>query len=146
MSEYEDNLKKAKEQLEIAQTNLLETYLSRIKETYLNLESKQKGAVLNGLDSLVTSIENKTLKYFSPKREHIGTNSNFDGKKAREIRTQAGLTYEELVKNLELKVYARGVINSFEVGRTKPRNPPRTNLAKKYINWLKENGYNPYNL
>lgn len=70
----------------------------------------------------------------------------FNGKIARKIREDAGLTLEVLEQELGFRKGSGTYIVTYEKCKTIPRNPPKGELPKAYLNWLKEQGYNPYGL
>jgi len=150
MTEYKDNISRARAQLVEAETNLVETYLTKIREEYQTLEPRQKEFVLGGLDALVNNIENgnftEQLTPNSSSKKTTRKNLAYDAEEARKIREKLGWTRDKLVKELGL---SRGVytqIGAYESGKIKPSNPPRSKTSEAYLNWLKEQGYNPFEL
>ena len=98
---------------------------------------------------MTQTLEEKTLE--EPK---------FDGKIAKEIRLKAGFSRRILSRELLKKALGkiplehdlpRGfltpdlLIYNFEHGKPN-KYPKRSETAMLYLNWLKEKGYNPYNL
>lgn len=74
-------------------------------------------------------------------------NLAFDSKKAKEIRHKMNISQLQLTKELEIDVsLGRQNITKYELGLTRPSNPPKGSTAPKYMQWLKEHGYNPFNL
>lgn len=150
MTEYKDNISKARAQLEEAQTNLVEAYLTRIREGYQTLEPRQKEFVLGGLDALVNDIENGSftdVSGISSASHSTRKNLAYDPERAKEIRKQVGYSSQrQLAEELGLGASGLASINKYEAGKVKPSNPPRGKTSIAYINWLKEQGYNPFEL
>jgi len=105
-----------KEKLTKAHTELIETYLEQLKETYLELPIKRRTALLQGLEKLLDREKDVNLK------------------RAREIREQEGLSQGGLAK--EIGVSQRS-ISGYENDGIKRS----TKNTQKYIDWLKERGY-----
>lgn len=151
MADNQDEISRAKAQVETAWTGLFEAYFSEIRETYRTLDQRGKNFVLKGLEALVTSIEERSvterLMIFSGKGITL-KNVLFDRIKAKEIRFRAGLTQSALAKELGLEgdYNAQASISRYECGRATPRNPPKGKISKEYMEWLKKQGYDPYGL
>jgi|TARA_B100000315_G_C14266180_1_gene446525 DNA-binding XRE family transcriptional regulator len=150
MVKYKDNISRARAQLEEAQTNLVEAYLTRIREGYQTLEPRQKEFVLGGLDALVNNIENGSFTEQSTpnssSRESKRKNLAYDSEVARKIREDLGWTREKLIEELGLSRGGYSQIGNYESGKINPSKPPRGKTSVAYMNWLKEQGYNPFNL
>ena len=138
MTDDKDDLSRAREQVELAKTNLMEFYVSKIRESYLSLESEQRTFILNGLEIIVTKLESGNLAalFASPPA--------YDPRRALEVRTQAGLTRAQLAKDLGLGSSGSTAICRYEMGTVRLLNPPRGKTSKAYLEWLKEQGYNPF--
>ena len=134
------SLKKIKE-------NLVDAYLSQIKSTYVSSDSDKRRQIEGTLEVLVNKLE---------KGEPIETlrsgklnKSPFDGAIARKIRTDLKLSFSELCTRIgfadlnNINSY-KSFISRFENNRASIQ--PRSAEVLKYLNWLKEQGYNPYNL
>lgn len=70
----------------------------------------------------------------------------FDGKQAKAIRKQEGLTQSDLAEVLKDVPSKQTMISNFESGYVRPGFPPQSKFVQNYLRWLKERGYNPYNL
>ncbi|MAH06894.1 hypothetical protein CMI38_01430 [Candidatus Pacearchaeota archaeon] len=142
-----DPITKTKEELEVTKTKLVELYLTKIQDSYKGLEPDHKSFVIEGLDALVRSIEGGIFtsgsKAYSQKRDQV-----FNPKKAREIREKFDLTQKQLAEELNFgnKFSLSTQINKYETGKVKPSYPPRGEITKQYLTWLKEHGYNPFSL
>jgi len=71
-------------------------------------------------------------------------NPIFNGVKAKTIRRQEGLTQTGLVRLLGFKDNKYVFISNAETGRGAPH--LKSEFDKKYLNWLKDKGYNPYKI
>ncbi len=142
-------LEKARAELASAHRKLFGTYLERIRDIYNGLEFDEREYALRGLNSLVQKLESEGFLAFKPYLELRSRRKNlaFDASKAREIRVKSGLSIDKLIERLGLaRSGAYMLISKYEKGRLRPSNPPRGETSKKYVAWLKENGYNPFNL
>ncbi len=116
-----------------AERILFDTYLSVIKETYDVADVQKKSMIRDGLERLVYDLE-KPL---------VIDNLIFDKKKAREIRSRLHLTGVQLAEKLGVRAdnishYEHTGIARHPLKQEKPQ--------YKYLLWLKEQGYNPFNL
>ena len=87
-------------------------------------------------DNLI--VTNKTQNE-NKSEEEIEGNSKFDSKIAIEVREKTGLYQRQLGERLGT---TQGIISKFELGRFREITP----LVRKYLDFLKTNGYNPFNL
>lgn len=136
MGRYQENMPMGKEGLEIARDNLLEAYFSEIRESYKSSNLDQK-SIIGSLEYLVCRLKSK---------KESRKNNSFDYLEARRVRENAGLSQGELAKKLEFTGAGNIKISLYERGVKTPSNPPQSEKARKYLEWLKEQGYNPYNL
>jgi DNA-binding XRE family transcriptional regulator len=102
---------------------------------------------MEGLDALVRSIESGTFTSKSKTYNRKGDQA-FNPKRAREVREKHGLTQKQLAKELSFdnKFSLSTQINKYETGKVKPSYPPRGEITKQYLTWLKEHDYNPFDL
>ena len=65
----------------------------------------------------------------------------FDSNKARQIRSDSGLSLRELAKEIGVSsAYISQLENQDRIPRPKPLG------TRKYLFWLKDKGYNPFNI
>ncbi len=142
-------------ELENAQTNLFEAYLSSIQKGYQTLNFGQRRVLINDIDLIIGRLEEKFYHVHrntgvkqSCGRVSSRKNLSFDEAEAKRIRKKEGLSLAGLIKEIGFRnqrsAYAQ--IEVYESGRVKPSNPPRGEYSKKYVNWLKGHGYNPFKL
>lgn len=149
MADYKDKILQAKGRIERAQEDLLNIYFTKIKERYKNFESRQREILLDNLNLFTQKLEKgnllkKILTYKTTRK-----NLDYNGGKAREIREKAGfIKLTGLIKQLGIKDInsSRNQLSNYEFGNVSPSNPPRGEFSKKYMGWLKEQGYNPFDL
>jgi hypothetical protein len=139
MAETEDeclgakvDVENAKSELERRRTRLFEVYISKITTSYQDQSSQYKEHIITGLENIVREIADIT--------------EPFDPKIAIEIRTGKGLSQSELIRILMLPKHAASYISRYESGKSIPDQHPIKKIPKAYLNWLKEQGYNPYKL
>jgi hypothetical protein len=144
---------------------LLDSYLERIKEGWpAIIYSERQESILRGLEDIVKRIErgielNQIERRISTKVKHRGGVVRFDGGLARRIRESAGLSRLELAELLhnsltdeEREAYgSRWAQNIYQFLYryecwTKPMHFPHSATSRSYIVWLKEHGYNPFDL
>ncbi|MEK6914777.1 MAG: hypothetical protein AABW83_03955 [Nanoarchaeota archaeon] len=144
--EDKDSISFAREGLDEAQNKLIDAYLSEIRSCYLSLsEPMGKITLQERLECIVNSIRRKdftNLKISYVKNKYSAFNPN----EAKKIRENLGLTIDKLADSLGFNRSGGVQINGYENCRRIPGNPPRGKVPKAYLNWLKENGYNPFNL
>ncbi len=137
LQEYEARVEQARIALrqtegELLQTEreLLSAYLSEISQGYHKLSVTERKFVLQRLDGITRSIRKNMKKY------------QFDPHEAKRVRKKAGLSCRILAA--ELGYAAQTSIANIEGGKYIPRGT--TEGSMKYLLWLKEKGYNPYDL
>jgi len=122
--ELTDKIDQAKTDLEKARKNLLESYLGNIKEGYTNSSEESREDLLNNLEILIKKM-------------------NFDRGKARQIRLGNNLSVTDLGRELDI---SRQLIHQYEGGVIRPSTNLKATGGRKYLLWLKEQGYNPCNI
>lgn len=137
MTNIEDQVNEAKAEIESARLKLVDAYLERLRNVYQVLILSDRDGFLNGLEKIVKHLEINPLP-----REGRNQTGLYNPELAREAREHAGVTQVGLAKHLGLKYSS--MINRYERGVFDPK--PRNKTAKKYLTWLKEHGYNPYNI
>ena len=127
------------------------------KSKYENVDERQSEAYERLLDSYFDKIkerctkgDNKTRIYFIGRLEEIVTieipiterTYLFNGNKAREIRLKKGLSLRGLANMVKMPLQS---LVSYEKGFYVPRST-RGKGGRRYLEWLKEQGYEPFNL
>ena len=141
MTSYDDKISEVKVSLNAArgvfkktQDNLLDLYLNRLRDHYSSLSSlDEKSGFLEGLEILVSKAEKGSEKAVSSRG-----NASFNGREARRVRKDIGLSQSELARLLGFK-HGQTVISRYEREKSTPSNPPTGDLPIKYLLWLKEN-------
>ncbi|MEK6939987.1 MAG: helix-turn-helix domain-containing protein [Nanoarchaeota archaeon] len=131
MGSIEDKVTEAKAEVEGAKLNLLGAYLSKIQAVYTRISPEQKDDFLANLEKIVIKLEQNPL----PKP------GLYDTSKGREIRKGLGLSKKELAEFIGVQ---NRMLYRYENGEVSPR--PTNKVGQKYLAWLKDQGYNPYNL
>ncbi len=124
-----DSYQKSKAIVE-AERKLLEAYLSVIRDTYETADRNYQRRIIRDLESL-------TL----PNSSEL-----FDRLKAKEIRNGNSLTTNQLAEIVGL---AEGTLRNIESKGMRMKSnvdEQRFKGRKNYLIWLKEHGYNPFNL
>jgi len=127
----------AKQQLEQAQLGVIGAYLDRISQSYKSLPDTKKGQVVEGLERMVAIIEDD-----SPTKPKINP---FDNSEAKIVRVRSKLTQLQLAKRLGI---SQSGISRFEAGLVMP-DPYRQSKQGsniKYLEFLKQHGYNPFGI
>lgn len=136
-----ENIESAKQKLKQAQLEIIEVYLDRISQTYKSLPDEKIGGVVNGLESIVSVIENEIPA--KPKRKP--DLSPFNKSEAKILRVKMDLTQIQLAQRLG---FSQGCLVKYEKGSVIP-NPYKQGKqenGRKYLEFLKEQGYNPFNI
>ncbi len=122
----------------------LEDYLVKLSDAYKGNLPNYRNIVQGKLEKLIIYLEGIDLLKSDRYSGHPIEEKSllpFDYLRAREIRRKEGLT----IRKLDEKLRGKGTAQ-YESGRRIPANPPKGEFAKKYLSWLKEQGYNPYHL
>jgi DNA-binding transcriptional regulator YiaG len=110
---------------------LLDAYYKRIRELYQLSSSQRQTWLRERLEKIVNQLEGK---YTSP----------FDPEVAKRIRReQEHVSQGELAHQLQISLKS---IVRYETPGCFKESPPRRKEAVRYLEWLKERGYNPFNL
>ncbi len=144
----EDEIDRAKSEVELAKNRLLRVYIASIVNNYDTADEEQRGRILYGLENLVKPGSNGLEQLTAVKNRVRRKNASlFDKNKAAQIRIDAGLTKNDLARELNPKGVNTTVslLWQYESGYRNPRGI-RGEIARKYLLWLKEKGYNPYKL
>lgn len=124
--------KKRKPESEISyhEEIIFKRYLDKIKDIYTISPLKKREFVTSVLEKITNALI-------------------FDPEKARQVRIKAGLTQQELGRIITTTTPEHGQVflGKLEKGVRMPSKyqKPR-GICKKYLYWLKEQGYNPYKL
>ena len=139
MANDKDEILAARERLVEAQTTLLQAYLSRIGQRY-TLNPQHREHILQGLENLLESMDSSDT---TPTPPTTKKNTVFDKNRAAEIRDSLGLTQTELGK--KIGIYPSNICK-YGTGQIRLKRPPRGRTGKVYVQWLAQNGYNPFNV
>lgn len=143
-SKYKDRIERAKKALhegtKVVQTSYINSYLDVIRQGYLELDEEKRIGLIKGLELLIRGIELNQFPDFS--QVHINP---LNPKIAKSIRLKAKLTQTALARIVGCK---QQFISSIENGSAKIGMPPYEDNSPiaNYFNWLKEKGYDPFNL
>ena len=119
-------LARADEVTKKSEQKLFEVYIAKIREGYNSFDREKRRGLIEKLNFFVSRL----------------IDLPFDRIKATEVRTISGLSQEQLANKLGVGPQA---ICRIERAKT-PAPYPLRKGDLKYLFWLKEHGYNPYNL
>ncbi len=106
---------------------LLDIYFDKIVDKYSGGDNATRNFIETRLEIIINS-----------------SCSIFDGELARKLRSQAGFsTQRKLAKHIET---TQQTVCRFEREKGCNERPPNSKKTFKYLIWLKEQGYNPYDL
>jgi RNA polymerase sigma-70 factor (ECF subfamily) len=89
----------------------------------------------------------KLMKALGHTPTGASNNRSNDGSMAKKIREGADLKLVDLSREMGYGTYSvASLVSAYEKGVRTPANPPRGEVSKKYVSWLKDHGYNPFNL
>ena len=130
------DIEEERRKLEEAQFQMIEAYLDKIKTNYTSLPERKRQELMRGLEGITYGLF--PINSSESIQQVIGV---FNPEKARQVRIGVGINQRELAKQL-------GAIASnlcrYERGKTIPgMDQP---VGKTYLLWLKQQGYNPYNI
>jgi len=108
--------------------------LAEIQQKYESSPSEKQSYIVGKLEVLLEEIDRSNP-------------STFDHVRARKIREEVGLSKAGLVGKLGLNgsKSAYILIAEYEKG-ARIGMPKKNENSQRYLQWLKEQGYNPYNL
>ena len=153
----EETNRQTKDHHKNALDSLVKHYLTSLSQSYNSLQDSQERQ--RYVDNLRTVSDWFQIGYYveiEKIRWHHkpDTASLFDGLKARKIRCERGMNQIKLAETIISKAGLKKKILScqttlcrFELGNSIPN--PHDNRRKfdiTYLMWLKEQGYNPFNL
>ena len=128
--------------------------VTRLRENYSTSEETQKLEILQGLVA-VTKEDHPIFNLFRVNKPvtqlRYQSRSPYDPATARTVREKAGFDRAKLARELgftepnEIQ-YARNFIYAYETGVRRPGTYPHGKVAPKYLQWLKEHGYDPFEL
>ncbi|HLC59887.1 MAG TPA: helix-turn-helix transcriptional regulator [Candidatus Nanoarchaeia archaeon] len=112
---------------------LIDAYCDEIKKLYESSNKTKQEKIEKNLESLLKS--------------DIALNSPFEPEVAKRIRLGAGLSLIELVREIGFKKISVATVSRIERGMCLlSEEIPTKGPARSYLHWIKEKGYNPYNL
>ena len=135
--DYTKNIEDSKKNLAEARDTLVNSYLGRLKELYDGGIEITKNFFVGKLELLVGEAESGF-----PIEEKSSKNA-FNPAIAKSLRKKAGYKNQTDLGNI-LGIL-QGSISNYELGKF-PQTNPQGKMVLKYLNWLKEQGYNPFNL
>jgi len=138
LEEYGRKLQEVGDKISQTRVEKLEVYFDEIRREYLGGDSTRVAIIESHLEDLIHG-------FFQPRRlKKIPSRIIFDSKKAEQIRIQAG--YKTQVKLGKELGHDNGlIISKFERGLISNK-PLRNKKNLRYLEWLKEQGYNPYGI
>lgn len=115
---------------------IFQAYLDGLRNMYETAEPGLRGGVRHLLDDLILCPDNTITRYESA--------PVFDASRAREIRQTIGLTTNKLGEKLR---FSQGTVSRYEnTGITCNDKRVLSGIERRYLLWLKEQGYNPFNI
>jgi len=130
--------------IEKAYDSVISDYLDYIKKDYSLFPKAKKVVLLEGLEKLVEKLGNMNYKVEQDKVGYVRPvyeGKTFDGKIAREIREKEGLTQREAAAYFGISYSLLVKAEKNEI-----KHPQKNARRKTYLLWLKENGYDPFNI
>jgi len=113
---------------------ILKDYFNRIEQRYLG-NPNDRGLIISGLEGMLIKLGS------TPDLQEPDTSKKFDNDYARNLRTSLSLSGIELARSLGIDPSA---ISRYENGKTLP--PVNRPTGIKYLNWMKNQGYNPLDI
>lgn len=140
--DYQEEIKRRKDTIIKTEKEIFDTHLNLIKETYDNANQSDRNVILSGLESLLYRVAN--LKEIADSLVINEENNSFDPETATKVREKLGFKQIDLANILGI---AYSNISKYESGQIEVRLKRKTNKpVMRYIGWLKEKGYNPFNI
>jgi len=127
----ENEIKLAEANLNEAEIRLVRAYFTDIEQKYIQLNPIQRRGVLTRLETIAKGMITLPLK-----EENL-----FDYKTARETRQEAGLKLRNLAKQIGVNP---GTLSRIENGKADINTS--STYGRVYLEFLKQNGYNPFGL
>jgi hypothetical protein len=138
---YSVRVLKARENLEKNQEELLEVHFEEIKRYCKNLSFFQRGTLFQGLEAFVQKMLAGTIGELLDLETSIGFNPAI----AKSIRKELGLYQTQLAQKLGADPQ-RGQRKITHYERQGIKRMGKDPFKLRYLEWLKEQGYNPFNI
>jgi DNA-binding XRE family transcriptional regulator len=128
--------------------NTVFVYLGLIYSKYPELEHEQASILRKGLENLLVETDiGVDLKEPVVLSSEYASILEFQPDIAKRIRVRKGLTQKELGMQVGLsKGMAQPTISKMEKGTFRTHSLPKTQWAKPYFSWLKDEGYDPFSV
>ena len=134
------------------------TYVvAKLQEHYVSADDQKKLEILQELIK-TSKVSHQVFNLFASPKPSFRESSDYakirtspyDPKIARAIREKLGITRRELARQLGFTehkdIHANAnYVQHYEAGIRIPGKYPRGKFAPKYFQWLKDNGYDPFN-
>lgn len=125
-----NKIETAKRSYEAAQQKLLIVYLDEIKKQFNANGEERRRKLIRGLESVLAGRQENEQGYV------------FDNEYAILLRNRERLSQEQLAEKIKIN---RSSLAKYETGTSNLRQMSRP-YAQKYLQWLKSQGYNPFNI
>ncbi|HLC59886.1 MAG TPA: hypothetical protein VJJ52_00480 [Candidatus Nanoarchaeia archaeon] len=133
MTEQDKSIEEVRAMVSEVGIRLLDAYYRKIKELYSSSNGQRQRWVIGRLESLVSRLE----------REQNPLSNPFDLGIAREIREHEHISQLKLSLQINTSVKS---ISRYETADYFFKNERLSKTEIRYLEWLKERGYNPFNL
>ncbi|HIH15740.1 MAG TPA: helix-turn-helix transcriptional regulator [Nanoarchaeota archaeon] len=120
------SLEKALKEITVAKKNLLESYFEELRNYFNNATEEQRDFTLRSVEELYQELQENQI---------------IDPNKLKEMRKGRNISLTNLAKELGI---SRGYICRLENGASPFTK--KEGSCRKYLEWLKKQGYNPYGL
>ncbi|MBI3035971.1 hypothetical protein HYY71_06645 [Candidatus Woesearchaeota archaeon] len=118
--------------------------IARLREVYMNMDTPAKKTLLAQL-SEAGGIEFPTMGT-TKAPDHPYNPQTAIKTRIKENLSRRGLAMQLGYTKSDRIHYVENVIGSFENVYRKPSPKSKNEVVKRYLGWLKEHGYNPFNL
>ncbi len=140
------DLSELRQEHELIRIKVLEGCISEFRKLYAVSDERIKGSLVNDLEQLVDKYE--SLNKYLEQPLQAPSSAHFDAATAKKIRIGADITQARLAEILDIDF---GQVSLWEGGKKIPTPySKQTGLkgtgGEKYLRWLAERGYDPYNL
>jgi DNA-binding transcriptional regulator YiaG len=131
-------IEQKKIQLKKSQLEIVSSCLNRlVQQDYAFLPEEKMEMIAEGLEKIIAILE-----IINPLKTNEKSSLNpFDKSKAKDIRKKGYLTQVEITERLGL---SQSLISRYENGSLLPN--PYKLQSRKYLEFLKEQGYNPFGI
>jgi len=140
-SRLQNKLRRADKKILDAQRDYVEVYLKEIREKYVSLTIEERKELIKGLELIIKGIELRRFPDFSNIEIPV-----FDYKEAKMVREKLRLTQPQVADICGCSQQYISAVERGEASISLKSKGKHREANRKYLEFLKAKGYNPFKL